>query len=187
MGVELRRTLRHLDLRSIVYLSTEIIVSNSFERDAPAGPTYVGLPEETVIARRKYVVRRIGQFSAAFALAAVSLISVAGRADAADFSYAFQCQIPRYGYGSCVGDRANVPAGHYVRVKNVSSGGKDIRFRLHNTAGNHLLATSTLASPGEIVFVWRNDTGRTINVEFTADAAGWTTVTSNARAHVTRR
>jgi hypothetical protein len=101
--------------------------------------------------------------------------------------YGFQCA-GIWGPGlwyDCTGDRANVPAGWYVRVTNVSSGGKSVRFRAKNTAGDHLLGTSGWALPGQKVFVWRNDTGRTINIEFEADANALVHVTCNARAFIT--
>lgn len=109
------------------------------------------------------------------------------RTTAAAAAFAFQCQIPRNGYGNCIGDRVTVPAGHYVRVKNVSSGGKAIRFQARNVSGNHLLGTSAKANQHRTVFVWRNDTGRRITIEFRADADGRVNTICNARAYVTPR
>lgn len=103
-----------------------------------------------------------------------------------DAEFGFQCQVPQQGYGSCTGDRVDVPLGRYVRVKNTttSSTGSEVRFRLYNTDGNHLLGTSVAAGQDEVAFIWRNDTDRTINVEFTAEVIGNGSLCS-ARAFVT--
>ncbi|MGH3802268.1 MAG: hypothetical protein ACRDTD_19455 [Pseudonocardiaceae bacterium] len=73
-----------------------------------------------------------------------------------------------------------------MRIENVSSGGKAVKFQARNVDGDHHLGTSTEAKEGEKVFVWRNDTGRTITVQFKADADDAVNTTCNARAHITR-
>jgi len=111
---------------------------------------------------------------------------LAGLNPSAEAEVDFQCKIPPYGYGDCTGDHFSVPKGYYVRVKNVSSGGKTVWFRARNVDGDHLLGQSQDAKPGDKVFVWRNDTGRTINIQFEAEASGTVNTVCNARAYITR-
>ncbi|HEU5471086.1 MAG TPA: hypothetical protein VFV67_10565 [Actinophytocola sp.] len=109
-------------------------------------------------------------------------------ADEATVLVNFVCQIPRTGHGDCYGDHFDVPAGHYVRVENTSSGGKDVKFFLYNRDGHHRLGQTAWVSPASgRKLIWRNDTRRTIRVEFEADAKGLTNVTCNARYFQTAR
>jgi hypothetical protein len=111
----------------------------------------------------------------------------AGAANAHSSKFDFQCQIPRIGNGACTGDRADVGKGHYVRVTNVSSGGQRVIFKLYTVPRHRLLATSVPARPGQKVFIWRNDTGHRVRVQFEADSPTLARVVCNARAHITHR
>jgi hypothetical protein len=126
----------------------------------------------------------IARLTAACGLIAAMVVP-ADAAQAHNSRYDFQCQIPSIGNGNCTGDRASVGPGHYVRVKNVSSGGKKVIFKLYRISNNRLLGTSVPASPGQKVFVWRNDTRSAVRVEFRADSPPLVRVTCNARAFIT--
>jgi hypothetical protein len=132
-------------------------------------------------------VKLLIRLLAACGLMAALIVPVAGPAQAHSSQFNFQCQIPRIGNGECTGDRATVGKRHYVRAKNVSSGGKAVIFKLYRLSDNRLLATSVAALPGQKVFVWRNDTGRAVRVQFRADAPTIVRVTCNARAYITHR
>jgi len=98
----------------------------------------------------------------------------------------FVCQVPRAGHGDCTADRFNVPSGHYVRVENVSSGNKAVKFFLYNRNGHHLLGETASVSPAAgKKLIWRNDTSQTIAVEFEAQANAGVNVTCNAKWHET--
>lgn len=123
------------------------------------------------------------KFGAAFgggALVLTSFLVTATPAEAATFRVVCPGISPTEGYEPCQSDGLNVTAGKNVRIKNAISGGKGVNFRVRNSAGNFLLATTSLAAPGATVQAWRNNTSGTVNIQIEADPNSSSTVTVEA-------
>ncbi|MGH3875151.1 MAG: hypothetical protein ACRDSR_27250 [Pseudonocardiaceae bacterium] len=121
------------------------------------------------------------------AVSAVAIPLAATEASATDYNFACNNIRPIEGYEPCIGDRWSIAPGQFVRIKNVSAGGKSVTFRAYNVSGHHLLGQTRKLSQGDTGLVWRNDTSRNISIDIEADPdANFVEVNVNARASITR-
>lgn len=107
-------------------------------------------------------------------------------ANAADYNFACNNVSPLNGYEPCIGDRWSVKPGEFVRITNVSAGGKSVSFRAYNVSGHHLLGETGKLAVGGTGLVWRNDTSSSIAIDIEANPDASVEVNVNARASITR-
>ena len=119
-------------------------------------------------------------------VAAVALSTIPSTASATDYNFACNDIALDEGFEPCIGDRWNVAPGEFLRVTNVSAGGKSVKFRAYNVSGHHLLGQTGELKVGGTGLLWRNDTSSTIKVDVEADpVACCVTVNVAARASIT--
>ncbi|GAA4554593.1 hypothetical protein GCM10023192_89450 [Amycolatopsis samaneae] len=96
----------------------------------------------------------------------------------------FECNVPSEGFGACRHDRTDVRRNERVRVTNVSSTARNVRFRLVDAANGYRLGETDPTPEGRQVLVWQNFTAGTVAVEFEANVQGRDPVRVRARIHV---
>jgi hypothetical protein len=106
-------------------------------------------------------------------------------ASAADYNFACNNIGSFEEYGPCIGDRWSIRPGEFVRITNVSAGGKSVTFRAYNTSGHHLLGETGKLEVSGTGLVWRNDTSSSTAIDIEAHPDAAVEVNVNARASIT--
>jgi hypothetical protein len=126
------------------------------------------------------------KFLAVSSVLGAALVLAPGTANATDYNFACNDISNLDGFEPCIADRWDVSPGQFLRVLNVSAGGKSVKFKAYNVSGHHLLGTSVNLKVGSTGLLWRNDTSSTIKVDVEADPdACCVTVNVAARASIT--
>jgi hypothetical protein len=89
------------------------------------------------------------------------------------------------GYEPRIGDHWSIGPGEYVRITNVSAGGKSVTSRTYNTSGHHLLGETRKLEVSSTGLVWRNDASSSIAIDIEADPDASVEVNVKARASIT--